>query len=187
MPESSRWIIKYPEKPNFKDIHWGKYVQFKASWEFSFDKLQKINKELNKAFGENNNFSVLVAGSFGRLDAHQKSDLDFMVIHNGHLEGEDEKVNTIREIAETLGIGLPNPNGAFSRPVPLDDIIKKIGSREDDLHSTAQRMLILMECRPIYNNAYFSQITTAILNHYLDLVQEEKEKEGRRKNISQTF
>jgi len=35
-----------------------------------------------------------------------------------------------------------------------------------------------MECRPIYNEAYFSQITTAILDHYLDLVRSEKEKEA---------
>ncbi len=102
--QSGRQTISYPSKPIFKQIHWEKYVHFKKSWKYSYKKLQKLNKFLNNEFGENHNFSVLVAGSFGRMDAHKKSDLDFMVIHNGHLKNEEEKVASIRRIAKKLNI-----------------------------------------------------------------------------------
>ena len=45
MAESSRWEIKYPQKPIFNDIHWEKYVQFKTSWEFSQNRLGILNKK----------------------------------------------------------------------------------------------------------------------------------------------
>lgn len=174
---TDRWAIKYPENPNFQNINLNKNQQFKKNWIYSFQKMGGLNEKLNIQFKEDSTFSVLVAGSFGRLDAHQKSDLDFMIIHNGHISNENEKIITVRECATELEIGLPNPEGAFSRPINLKSMINTIGAKEDDLNKTAQRLLILMECRPIYNEILYKNITTEILNHYLKLVSEEPEKE----------
>lgn len=175
---TDRWAIKYPEEPNFKDINWNKYQQFKENWEFSCCNLKILNQKLNAQFQEDVTFSVLVAGSYGRMDAHKKSDLDFLIIHNGHLEDESSKIESIRALALELHIGLPNPGGAFSKPIHLQEMINSTGSREDDLNTTAQRLLILMECRPIYNETFFKTIIAQILDHYLRLVMEEPEKEA---------
>jgi hypothetical protein len=175
---TDRWAIKYPDKPVFKNINWDKYRQFKNNWEFSSSKLKQLNQKLNEQFLEDNVFSVLVAGSYGRMDAHEKSDLDFMIIHNGFINEEDDKIQTVRKCATDLNIGLPNPEGAFSRPINLQSMIKTMGCREDDLNKTAQRLLILMECRPVYNEVFYSTIINQFLDHYLRLVHEEPEKEA---------
>ncbi|MFP5212508.1 MAG: nucleotidyltransferase domain-containing protein [Acidobacteriota bacterium] len=175
---ADRWAIRYPEKPNFKDGYWQKYRQFRNNWGFSCEKLRELNYKLNEQFKCDATFSVLVAGSYGRMDAHEKSDLDFMVIHNGHLEEGEAKIAVVREVADGLGIGLPNPEGAFSRPIHLDEMINTIGAKHDDLNATAQRLLILMECRPVYNEIYFKSIITRILDHYLRLLADEPEKEA---------
>lgn len=175
---TDRWAIKYPEKPDFRDVNWDKYRQFKNNWVFSSAKLCEINNKLNCEFNEDSNFSVLVAGSYGRMDAHDKSDLDFLIVHNGHLIDGTSKVDKVRECASALNISLPNPEGAFSKPIALKNMIDSTGRRDDDLISTAQRLLILMECRPIYNEIFYKTIVNEILDHYLRLVYEEKEKEA---------
>lgn len=175
---TDRWAIKYPEQPDFIDINFDKYRQLKYNWKYSHDKLCEINEKLNIAFSEDPNFSVLVAGSFGRMDAHEKSDLDFMIIHNGHLKDEESKIENVRKYASELGINLPNPDGAFSKPIALKNMIESTGRRDDNLNSTAQRLLILMECKPIYNENFYKTIVNEILDNYLRLVHEEHEKEA---------
>lgn len=173
------YAITYPAMPNFaRDLTWERYRQYKDNWDFSQKTLRKLNGELNKAFGADDSFSVLVAGSYGRMDAHANSDLDFMVIHNGHMTEEELKIEIIRECANKLGIDAPNPEGAFSKPITLTDMLTTIGSKEDDLNSTAQRLLILMEGRAIFNPTFFKYIMNALVNRYMTYVEEEPDKEA---------
>ncbi len=176
---NDKMAIEYPEAPLFSEhINWRRYQQFKSNWEFSRGILVKLNARLNSLFQDDDSFSVIVAGSYGRMDAHDKSDLDFMIVHNGHLTDDQAKVDIVRSVAEELRIGAPNPEGAFSRPIHIDKMLNTIGSREDDLNSTAQRLLILMEGRAIYNRALFDVIVTSILDYYLKYVREEPDKEA---------
>ncbi|MCE5242696.1 MAG: nucleotidyltransferase domain-containing protein [Desulfobacteraceae bacterium] len=173
-----RWAIRYPEKPIFNHEFWGRYQQFQRNWSFSHDRLRELNSRLNEQFAEDGSFSVLVAGSYGRLDAHEKSDLDFMIVHDGHLKDDSAKIDQVRECASSLGISLPNAEGAFSKPIAIDGMINTIGSKEDDLNATARRLLILMEGRPVYNEIYYKNIISRILDHYMRLLSEEPEKEA---------
>ena len=171
--------IIYPLAPDFAaESKWEKFRQFKSNWDFSTRTLTALNARLNEHFGCDDRFSVLVAGSYGRLDAHPHSDLDFMVIHKGHLEDAVEKVQLIRRCADELHIGAPNTEGAFSMPISFADMLGMIGSKEDTLNSTAQRLLILMEGRPVYNRAFFSHIMDNLVDHYLELLKDEPEKEA---------
>lgn len=176
---TDKLAIHYPEAPLFsKQINWQRYQQFKNNWQFSRGMLMRLNAKLNSHFQGDNTLSVIVAGSYGRMDAHDKSDLDFMIVHNGHLTDHQAKVDIVRSVAEDLKISTPNPEGAFSRPIYIDKMLDTIGSREDDLNSTAQRLLILMEGRAIYNQSFFDNIMMSILDYYLKHVKEEPEKEA---------
>jgi predicted nucleotidyltransferase len=175
---ADRWRVRYPEKPVIKDEYWDKYDRVRENWRFSHGRLTELNSILNERFKRDPGFSVLVAGSYGRMDAHEKSDLDFMIVHDGSLDGVSDKIELIRESASTLGIDLPNSEGAFSKPIRLDKMIEAIGSKEDDLNATAQRQLILMEGRPVYNEAYYEFIIDTILTRYLRFVVEEPGKEA---------
>jgi hypothetical protein len=173
------WAITYPSAPNFStDLKWDRYKQLKDNWEFSRSKLTQLNTKLNENFGEDDSFSVLVAGSYGRMDANEKSDLDFMVVHNGSLVEARKKVDIVRKCAGELNIETPNPEGAFSRPINFKSMRKNIGSKQDNLNSTAQRLLILMEGRAIYNPGLFAVIMNGLVDHYLKLVKEEPDKEA---------
>lgn len=173
------YAIDYPEEPIFaKQLSWERYQQCRENWFYSRQTLGRLNAELNDFFGPDDSFSVLVAGSYGRMDAHGKSDLDFMIIHNGRLDAGEEKVETVRKCAHGLGIDTPNPEGAFSRPIRLSDMVQSIGSREDDLNSTAQRLLILMEGRPIFNPLFFKEIMFTLIDRYMKYVDDEPEKEA---------
>lgn len=176
---AERWAIDYPGRPIFaEDVKWGRYKQFKDNWEFSRGKLTELNALLNGHFGGDDTFSVLVAGSYGRMDAHEKSDLDFLVVHNGNLVESGKKVETVRNCARELNIETPNPEGAFSRPIKFKSMLKNIGSKQDDLNSTAQRLLILMEGRPVYNPGFFTVIMNGLVDHYLTSVKEDPDKEA---------
>lgn len=171
--------IAYPAEPIFaKQISWERYRQCGENWSYSQRTLHRLNAELNAAFGPDDSFSVLVAGSYGRMDAHAKSDLDFMIVHNGRLIEGKKKVEIVRQCANGLGIETPNPEGAFSRPIQLSDMVQTIGSMDDDLNSTAQRLLILMEGRPIFNSVFFEQIMFTLIERYMKYVDEEPEKEA---------
>jgi hypothetical protein len=179
MDYSHKWDIDYPGAPSFhEDVKWEAYGQFRANWAFSTNILNELNARLNEQFGRDNSFSVLIAGSFGRLDAHAGSDLDFMVIHRGILENGDDKIKVIRQCVNDMGIQTPNPEGAFSKPIDLGGMLKKIGSIEDNLNSTAQRLLLLMEGRPLYNPSFFKIIINNLIDHYLRSLRDEPDKEA---------
>lgn len=175
---ADKLAIHYPDAPVFSHLKWYRYPQFKKNWEFSREKLRLLNSRLNEQFRADNSFSVLVAGSFGRMDAHEKSDLDFMIIHDGSIQDQQSKIDAVRSCAKELGIETPNPQGAFSKPIELDTMSKTVGSNEDNLNSTAQRLLILMEGRAIYNQAFFNRIMISILTFYLDQVSKDPDKEA---------
>lgn len=171
-------LINFSEAPELGKIRLSKYPSVEANWKLSRDILLELNKKLADEFGTDDSFAVLTAGSYGRMDASKNSDLDFMLIHNGHIAEGEKKIEFIREVADQMGLGMPNPQGAFSKPRMIEDLTSNIGSKEDDLHSMAQRLLIIMESRAIYNDDYFQTITGKILRKYFRLVNEEPNKEA---------
>ena len=180
MKAKDKFSIKFPDTPKLAEINLEKYPAIRHNWQHSKNVLNELSQKLINEFGEDKHFSVLAAGSYGRMDANEKSDLDFFIIHDGNLDEESGigKVAFIRKTAEEMKLAMPNPKGAFSKPVYIDDLMVKVGSNEDSLHLMAQRLLILMECRAIYNLDYFKTITNSLLRHYLKLVEGESSKEA---------
>lgn len=179
-PLSTREQINYPKDPVFLGrVNLDKYPTFKMSWGYSYGKLQEINKALNSKIDVTTHASIIAAGSFGRLDANDKSDLDFFVVHDGTLSETTTSgyLEVVKNLANSMGIQLPNKEGAFAQVNTLDALITPIGSKEDNLSLIAQRLLILMECRPIFGNQYFGTITNKILDRYFEHVTKEPEKE----------
>lgn len=174
---TDRDAIRYPYPPSFVMSKHGKVPALRANWEYSRKILVDLNGKLNRAFNAEKNFTVLVAGSYGRMDASEKSDLDFLIVHDGGLVDGMKKVEMVRQIASEINVSMPNPEGAFSAPIVLSDLLSAIGSKEDNLPKTAQRMLILMECRALYNNTYFKSVLNQLLDHYLTLLDDDPGKE----------
>lgn len=168
--------IRYPSKP-IENMDISKFRTMKTNWEFSVATLGKINERLNKSL-EDEEISVAVAGSYGRLEASPNSDLDFIILSQHELEDKEVILNCIKNAVDELSIGLPNPEGVFSEVISVADLVDKIGSRDDTLECVAQRMLLLMETRPLFNERIYWNVTDQILRKYLEYVIQDPKKEA---------
>lgn len=171
-------IIIYPKIP-FSIPNFDSYLHLKENWQYSYEILQKLNSRLNDVFGEKPNISIATAGSYGRMEASKESDLDFIILCG---DGSKDEGNEIRQevnnILDELGIEKPNPKGAFSTTQSSKTLVEDIGSKSDFADSLTQRMLLLMESRPLYNELLYEKIIQELLDKYLELVKKDQRKEA---------
>jgi len=167
--------IKYPKNPQFIDLT--NYPALKGNWDFSCSKLSNLNERLNEKI-KSTDVAIVVAGSYGRLDACVESDLDYMILTEKPNGGTAEIKGQLIEIATEIGIPMPNATGVFSEVIPITEMIERTGSKDDSIASLAQRMLLLMESRPIYNEQLYRDVVARILRKYLAFVIENTSKEA---------
>lgn len=171
-------IITYPETsseiPNFDN-----YPSLRENWNYSYSKLQELNSLLNKSFNGSTDFSIITAGSYGRMEASKESDLDFIILFADGSTDEGDKIREkVNSILDELEIEKPNPNGAFSKTQSSKTLVEDIGAKTDMADSLTQRMLLLMESRPLYNQDLYNRIIGELLDKYLDLVKNHPHKEA---------
>jgi hypothetical protein len=169
--------IIYPKEPNIIE-KLDNLVFFKENWDFTYEKLNKINGTLNTHL-DDDSISIVIAGSYGRMEANSESDLDYMILTN---DSQDSKIADIKKILEEVikenNILLPNDKGVFSQTLTIDEISNQIGHTNDDLTRLAQRMLLLMETKAIYNQPLFEKIVKDLLKKYLEFLLNDPEKEA---------
>jgi predicted nucleotidyltransferase len=170
--------ISYPPFPRCVD-DFEHYYYLKKNWDNSYNTLSEINKVLNLQFNGDASFSIVVAGSYGRMEASPESDLDYIIITEGENLGNINKIRQkIIEIIKDFKIPLPNDTGVFAQTRPKKQIIDIIGDMEDDLVSLAQRLLLIMETKAIYNEDLFKKTIDEILRKYLEYVIDDPKKEA---------
>lgn len=121
--------------------------------------------------------AIMVAGSYGRYEAGEPSDLDYYIISMPNAYNNDN-MEFISSIIADLGIKLPNKEGVFSKEIPYDDILNKLGNQDENAIELAQRLLPLLESTPLYNIDLCNQITSEIVMKYMDLHRDAPEKEA---------
>lgn len=172
--------ISYPDKPKcIDDLTY--FPDFNNNWRYTKEKLFFLNQKLNEAFDNDDTFCIAVAGSYGRMEASEQSDIDYIIIFK-ESNIDAKLVKNIREkikaIAEELSIVMPNPEGVFSQTLSRDMIVEDIGNKDENLTVLAQRMLLLMESKAIYNEELFKEVVTQILKKYLKFVISDPTKEA---------
>ena len=121
-------------------------------------------------------FSIYVTGSYGRLEASTRSDLDLFFILDDSYPAKTRKIDKLTKtlidaslirIIEQMGLPEFTNEGQYLEIHPLSEIVENLGGPEDDYrnHFTA-RMLLLLESRPIYNPQAYSKIVEAIIQAY---------------------
>lgn len=118
--------------------------------------------------------TMFAAGSYGRLEASEYSDLDlFFLYHGMPRDLEDAHIFRLRlfakliEIADVMGFPEFSNDGEFLEILFTGDMLEHLGGREDDYrnHFTT-RILLLLEARPIYAETRFTQIKEEIVESY---------------------
>ncbi len=151
-------------------------------------RLQKITDDLvgaNEAFGQR--ACVYATGSFGRLEAGPKSDLDLFIVIETNAQSPDKPLlNAIEEIklknelistAEKNDLANFDGGGRFLTSHTIESFTKWLGSNEDDFRNTLTgRMLMLLESKPLIGNAvYYKTIDLVIEKYFRDYVSHENE------------
>ena len=160
--------------PNTNPYCVQKYPVLANSWNFSKNVLQEIQDSLSD-IGQYTKTCIAVAGSFGRYEASQLSDMDYIIISDNKWEYKKIK-KALNDIVYKKKLQPPNPMGVFSRQVPTSELINIAGAKNENLDHLAQRMLLLLESKPIYNIKNYEEIQREILSKYLEYLRDDPAK-----------
>lgn len=151
------------------------YHTLKANWHFSCDLLSKLETSLKNAFpGEVR--SIAVAGSIGRLEGSEHSDLDYIMIVTDKTAGPPN-ISRMNDILKELRLPHPNPKGIFSQARTITELIEGAGDANESLDLLGKRMLLLLESRPAYRADEFERCVREVFQNYASLVVAESSKE----------
>lgn len=117
---------------------------------------------------------VYATGSYARNEAGTHSDIDLFFVH----EGSPHKFPVPRllelrlfarviEIGETMTFPTFSNDGEFLKVIFLEDMLEKMGGREDDSQNYfTARMLLLLESAPLVNEALYGEMLSGIVHAY---------------------
>lgn len=147
-------------------------------------KILELSQELKASFPEgllNDRLCVYACGSLGRLEMTEKSDLDLFFII-GDSEGDNVVSNIdkytffskLYQINVNNGFEPPSKGGLYWEFIEKEKLLD-IGSRlEDYNNSFTARMLLLLESKPLYNDAFYSEILNDTISKYFSDFTERK-------------
>lgn len=171
--------IDYPKDFLDDSLNFNPYPTLQRNRNYTADLLRRINTNLDIKYQDDDRFCVAIAGSFGRLEASELSDADLFIVYDDRIGKREAEI--IRETAfveaRNLNINAPNPRGVFEEPSHLGTLVSNIGDRYDPIAHLSQRMLLLMESKPLYNANFFNSTVKKLLTMYCEYVIYDPKKE----------
>jgi hypothetical protein len=113
--------------------------------------------------------SVVFVGSWGRAEVTSASDDDYMVLVEGDGDGRppvDEVTHALQKDPE--GFRPPGPEGMFAQQVHGSVLVERIGLDKDTNTNLTQRMLLLLESRPLLGSDSYERVKGQALEAYLE-------------------
>jgi hypothetical protein len=109
--------------------------------------------------------AIVLMGSWGRAEVTSESDDDFMVLVRGV---ERESVRPAISDVEQVLDRAAGDQGIFGKPVPSEELIKRIGLEEDSNSNLSRRMLLLLESIPVAGDSVHGEVRAELADRYLD-------------------
>ncbi len=115
---------------------------------------------------------MVVFGSLGRDEWTPSSDIDWTLLVDGRADLEHSKL--IRGISDCLKareFAEPGRTGIFGRMTFSHDILHHIGGENDTNRNITQRILLLLEAKPVGNDSPdgpYSRVIDMVLKRYLE-------------------
>lgn len=95
---------------------------------------------------------MVVTGSYGRHEASDQSDLDYFIIGR-EAERSQAPHQQVADILGKMVTKKPAVNGPFSSYITAEELVNRIGLDGDTNSITTRRLLFLLECEWLYNEA----------------------------------
>lgn len=141
---------------------------------FTKDKLSIIESDLKKCLSDLDglDFTIVVTGSYGRLEASVESDLDLFIFCENEstkksIESKNEEIKKCISAHISKDTGDTGTFGIQAIDI-FSDILKNIGGTKDTNTSLTRRMLFLLEGRAIHKKEVFEKYKKSLLNKYLE-------------------
>ncbi len=111
--------------------------------------------------------SVVLFGSWGRQELTSQSDDDWAVLV---ARGTVAMRPSIDEVSDLVGKGSrrPGAQGVFGDTIFCDDLVERIGLKEDDNDNLTRRLLLLLEPVAVLNEPAHHGCRRRVLDGYLD-------------------
>ncbi|MDP2130741.1 MAG: DUF294 nucleotidyltransferase-like domain-containing protein [Erythrobacter sp.] len=130
--------------------------------------------ELIPASADHPSLCIYATGSLARREATAHSDLDAFFLLSGDENGKplgrirDVKIlNAVLNAQDEVGFPDFSNDGAYLKFLYIDDVLKCIGSRDDDYKNAfTARMLLLLESEYLYGHDNFQAFRTKIIDVY---------------------
>jgi hypothetical protein len=142
------------------------------AWDYSRNRYQQIEAAISQSMPE---FvaCTAVSGSLARMEAHQHSDIDLMiVIDDRAIKVTDGEATRTFDQAwhqlDALGAIRPKPGGIFSQCVRWNDLIDPSakGRVDESIVTFGHRIQLLMDAQPVTSPGLFCELQSEILDWY---------------------
>jgi predicted nucleotidyltransferase len=142
--------------------------------QYSRKRLQSLKKRVSRV-GELRKIPglcVYVTGSYGRLEASKRSDLDLFFVYEpnrGPVNNLTKTMIAAKLIEITRDLNFPefSNEGQYLQMHSLNEMLETLGGPEDDYKNYfTARLLLLLESRPVYNPSSYDKIIGRIVKAY---------------------
>jgi len=159
-------LNEFPSKINIENI--------KKNYKNSKDRIIEIKAELDNSLKDLiNNFSIILIGSFGRLESSELSDLDYCIVYEENINESNKKLIK-KKVHKNLNNIFKNKISCFSDKYK-SEILSDIGGFEDKSMDFTTRILIFLESIPLNENGLYNHLIEDLSNIYLEeYIREEK-------------
>ena len=163
MPESSE---AHPDLSGFPALA--------RSRHFSLEAVRGIGTALEHSFGGEcgSVLTVAAAGSLGRLEASERSDVDCIVVVDDSVGFDPRRLErgmeqVIREFPR-FGVRAPKADGIYGKPVKVSALLDEAGrgSLEEPASVFGSRMQLLLDARPLWRSEQFVSLRERIIRWY---------------------
>lgn len=165
------------------------WPRLRRNRDFSQSTLGSVREELD-ALALSGVLTVAVAGSFGRDEASEVSDADFIIVLDEDETLDDaarrqrntEVYGQISAPFVARGIAEPNPTGVFASARTLSELLPPsehggIGQAAEQSDIMGKRLLLLLESKPLWSDPGYKKTIDAIFSSYARHVEAEPRKE----------
>ena len=107
--------------------------------------------------------SIVVFGSLAREEFTAGSDVDWTLLIDG--QADPQHLRMVHEIAqrlETKGFKKPGREGVFGKMAFSHHIVHQIGGEDDTNRNTTERILLLLESKPIGRREAYDRVRRSV-------------------------
>ena len=115
--------------------------------------------------------SIYAAGSVGRLEINDESDVDGVVVLNKPVDETHvaELMSAIETCYEQAGLKLAKTTGIYRQPIAIQSLLDAAqrGSLTESPDVYGKRIQLLLDARPLYAAREFRRLQTDVLNWFM--------------------